>query len=145
VSTGEERAGVQPGRGTPGRVQPARRPPGDGAAGGSDLHLKVGRPPVLRINGELVGDAAPALRPEDLKRCAEQLLSPRQREEFAERKEIDFAIGVQGLGRFRANIFHQRGTLAWRSAPSPSRSRRFALDLPPVLERDRASPAGWCW
>ncbi|HEX6370524.1 MAG TPA: hypothetical protein VF006_16495, partial [Longimicrobium sp.] len=76
----------------------------------SDLHLKVGRPPVLRINGELSDTRLGVLRPEDLKRCAEQTLSPRQREEFAERKEIDFAIGVQGLGRFRANIFQQRGT-----------------------------------
>ena len=110
---------------------------------GSDLHLKVGRPPVLRINGELVETGLPVLRPEDLKRCAEQTLSPRQREEFAEQKEIDFAIGVQGLGRFRANIFQQRGTLgmAFRSIPFEVPSLD-SLDLPPVLEQIAVSPRG---
>jgi twitching motility protein PilT len=110
---------------------------------GSDLHLKVGRPPMLRINGELTETRLAALRPEDLKRCAEQLLSPRQREEFAERKEIDFAVGVQGLGRFRANIFHQRGTLgmAFRSIPFEVPSLE-ALDLPPVLDRIANFPRG---
>ena len=111
--------------------------------GGSDLHLKVGRPPVVRVNGELADTALPVLRPEDLKRCAEQTLSPRQREEFAERKEIDFAIGVQGLGRFRANIFQQRGTLgmAFRSIPFEVPALD-TLDLPPVLEQISVAPRG---
>ncbi len=111
--------------------------------GGSDLHLKVGRPPMLRINGELAETRLPTMRPEDLKRCAEQMLSPRQREEFAERKEIDFAVGVQGLGRFRANVFHQRGTLGmtFRSIPFEVPSLE-SLDLPPVLERIANFPRG---
>ncbi len=111
--------------------------------GGSDLHLKVGRPPMLRVNGELAPTELPVLRPEDLKRCSEQMLSPRQREEFAERKEIDFAVGVQGLGRFRANIFHQRGTLgmAFRSIPFEVPALE-TLDLPPVLERIANFPRG---
>ncbi|HLM69532.1 MAG TPA: type IV pilus twitching motility protein PilT [Longimicrobium sp.] len=111
--------------------------------GGSDLHLKVGRPPVLRVNGELEDTRLPALRPEDLKRCAEQTLSPRQREEFAERKEIDFAIGVQGLGRFRANIFQQRGTLgmAFRGIPFEVPGLE-TLDLPPVLQEVALTPRG---
>jgi twitching motility protein PilT len=111
--------------------------------GGSDLHLKVGRPPVLRVNGELEETRLPVLRPEDLKRCAEQTLSPRQREEFAERKEIDFAIGVQGLGRFRANIFQQRGTfgMAFRSIPFEVPDLQ-SLDLPAVMEQIAVSPRG---
>lgn len=110
---------------------------------GSDLHLKVGRPPVVRVNGELTETELPVLRPEDLKRCSEQTLSPRQREEFAERKEIDFAIGVQGLGRFRANIFQQRGTLgmAFRGIPFEVPSLD-TLDLPPALEQVAVSPRG---
>jgi twitching motility protein PilT len=110
---------------------------------GSDLHLKVGRPPVLRINGELADTSLPVLRPEDLKRCAEQTLSPRQREEFQERKEIDFAIGVQGLGRFRANIFQQRGTvgMAFRAIPFEVPALE-TLDLPPVMEHIALSPRG---
>ena len=68
----------------------------------SDLHLKVGRPPTLRLHGELVPLDQPALKPEDLKALAEQLMTPRQVKEFTDNKECDFAIGVPGIGRFRS-------------------------------------------
>ena len=111
--------------------------------GGSDLHLKVGRPPVVRVNGELIDTPLPVLRPEDLKRCADQTLSQRQREQFAEHKEIDFAIGVQGLGRFRTNIFQQRGTIgmAFRAIPVDVPGLD-TLELPPVLEEVSTLPRG---
>ena len=101
----------------------------------SDLHLKVGRAPVVRVHGELMETGLPPMRTDDLRRAAEQLLSARQREEFAERKEIDFAVGVQGLGRFRVNLFQQRGTLgfAFRAVPFEIPSMQDLL-LPPVLE-----------
>jgi twitching motility protein PilT len=70
----------------------------------SDLHLKVGRPPTLRLHGDLLPLDHPALRPEDLKGLAEQLMTPRQVKEFTENKECDFAIGVPGIGRFRCNV-----------------------------------------
>ena len=59
------------------------------------------------------------MRPEDLKSLAEQVMSPRQVKEFAENKEADFAIGVPGIGRFRVNVYQQRGTIAYalRSIP----------------------------
>ncbi|MFL5383559.1 MAG: type IV pilus twitching motility protein PilT [Longimicrobiaceae bacterium] len=111
--------------------------------GGSDLHLKVGRPPVVRVNGDLSDTGLPVLRPEDIKRCAEQTLSPKQRESFAERKEIDFAIGVQGLGRFRTNIFQQRGTLgmAFRAIPVDVPALE-TLELPAVLGELSLLPRG---
>ena len=111
--------------------------------GGSDLHLKVGRPPVVRVNGDLQETRLQVLRPEDIKRCAEQTLSPKQREAFAERKEIDFAIGVQGLGRFRTNIFQQRGTLgmAFRAIPVDVPALE-TLELPAVLEEISTLPRG---
>lgn len=111
--------------------------------GGSDLHLKVGRPPVVRVNGDLHETPLGVLRPEDIKRCAEQTLSPRQRESFAERKEIDFAIGVQGLGRFRTNIFQQRGTLgmAFRAIPVDVPALE-SLELPAVLGELSLLPRG---
>jgi twitching motility protein PilT len=111
--------------------------------GGSDLHLKVGRPPVVRVNGDLQETRLQVLRPEDIKRCAEQTLSPKQRESFAERKEIDFAIGVQGLGRFRTNIFQQRGTLgmAFRAIPVDVPALE-SLELPPVLGELALLPRG---
>jgi twitching motility protein PilT len=111
--------------------------------GGSDLHLKVGRPPVLRVNGALVDTSLPALRPDDIKRCADQILNDRQREHFAEAKEIDFAIGVPRLGRFRTNIFQQRGTLgmAFRAIPFEVPSMDD-LGLPQVLKEVAVSPRG---
>jgi twitching motility protein PilT len=110
---------------------------------GSDLHLKVGRPPMLRVQGELVETPLPTLRPDDLKRCAEQTLNPRQREEFAEKKEIDFAIGVSGLGRFRTNIFHQRGTLGMTFRAIPMEVPGLeTLELPEALERIALLPRG---
>ncbi|CAN5773703.1 type IV pilus twitching motility protein PilT [soil metagenome] len=101
----------------------------------SDLHLKVGRSPVLRIHGKLVDTNLPVLKPDDAKRVADQILSADQREEFTQRKEIDFAIGVQGLGRFRVNLFQQRGTLgfALRAIPIEIPTLRD-LQLPEVLE-----------
>jgi twitching motility protein PilT len=109
----------------------------------SDLHLKVGRPPVLRIFGELHELDLPVLRPEEARRCADQILAPRLREEFAERREADFAIGVQGLGRFRVNLFQQRGTLsfAFRSIPFEIPSLGD-LQLPPILDRIAGYPRG---
>src|SRR3984957_9913430 len=85
----------------------------------SDLHLKVGRPPTLRVQGALAPMVHAAMRPEDLKSLAEQVMTPRQVKEFAENKEGDFGIGVQGIGRFRVNVYQQRGTIAYalRSIP----------------------------
>src|SRR5688572_8370606 len=51
-------------------------------AGGSDLHLKIGRPPTMRLNGELTAMDLPALKPEDLRSIGEQIIPPKQRKEF---------------------------------------------------------------
>ena len=109
----------------------------------SDLHLRVGRPPVIRIHGQLVETDLAIIRPEDAKRCAEQVLSARQREYLAEHKELDFAIGVQGLGRFRVNLFQQRGTLgfAFRSIPFEIPSMDD-LQLPDALKQIALTPRG---
>ena len=95
--------------------------------------------PVLRVNGDLMTLELPPLKPEDLKSLAEQIMTPKQVKEFAEAKEADFAIGVPGIGRFRVNVYQQRGTIAYamravpyqvRTAPSSicrrsSRTSRF--------------------
>ena len=110
---------------------------------GSDLLLKVGRPPTVRVNGDLSGLDVPPLRPEDLKALAEQIMTPRQVKEFAEKKEADFAIGVPGVGRFRTNIYQQRGTLAFafRAIPYEVKTIR-ELHLPVVLEEIASRPRG---
>jgi twitching motility protein PilT len=109
----------------------------------SDLHLKVGRPPTLRVNGELDPLGRPPMRPEDLKALAEQLMTPRQVKQFAEEKECDFAIGVPGIGRFRVNVYQQRGSLCYAMRAIPYQARTIAeLNLPPVLEEIAMKPRG---
>jgi twitching motility protein PilT len=109
----------------------------------SDLHLKVGRPPTLRLHGDLVPLDHPALRPEDLKGLAEQLMTPRQVKEFTENKECDFAIGVPGIGRFRCNLYQQRGSLCYAMRAIPYQARTIKeLNLPGVLEEISLRPRG---
>jgi len=111
--------------------------------GASDLHLKVGRPPTLRLHGELVPLEMPALRPEDLKALAEQLMTPRQVKEFTDNKECDFAIGVPGIGRFRCNVYQQRGSLCYAMRAIPYQARTLdELNLPKVLESIALRPRG---
>src|SRR5437667_2555613 len=102
----------------------------------SDLLLKVGRPATIRVNGELVAlDSSSPLKPEELKSLAEQIMTRRQVKEFAEHKEADFAIGVPGVGRFRTNVYQQRGTVAFafRSIPYVVKQSK-ELNLTMVLE-----------
>ena len=111
--------------------------------GASDLLLKVGRPPTVRINGQLVLLPMPPLRAEELKALAETLMTPRQLHDFSDSKEADFGIGVPGIGRFRTNVFHQRGTLSFalRAIPYEVRNIRDLL-LPGVLEEIALRPRG---
>ncbi len=109
----------------------------------SDVHLKVGRPPVLRVNGDLQTLEMPGLRPEDLKQLAEQIMTPRQVKEFTENKEADFAIGVPGIGRFRVNVFQQRGTVAYALRAVPYQVRTVEeLNLPAVVSEIAMRPRG---
>lgn len=103
--------------------------------GGSDLHLKIGRPPTMRLNGELVAMDLPALRPEDLRSIGEQIIPPKQRKEFDESKDADFAIGVPGIGRFRVNVYQQRGSLAYAFRAIAFQAMTMEeLNLPAILK-----------
>ncbi len=110
---------------------------------GSDLHIKVGRPPMLRIRGDLIELNRTPLKPDQLKALAEQIMTPRQVKEFAEMKEADFAIGVPGVGRFRTNVFQQRGTLSFvfRAIPYQVKSTD-ELNLPKILTDISSKPRG---
>lgn len=105
--------------------------------GASDLHLKVSAFPVMRIGGELhpVADA-PRLKAEDTLDMSFAMMSNRQKQRFKEASEVDIAYGVAGLGRFRANIFQQRGTVSIVLRVIPDQTRSTAsLGLPPVIDR----------
>jgi len=79
----------------------------------SDLHLKAGSPPVLRVDGRLVPyESWPRLTPEDMQQAFEHVTTEEQREEFARELELDFAYSVHGLARFRVNAAIQRGTIS---------------------------------
>src|SRR5216117_1446758 len=78
----------------------------------SDLHLKVGSHPVIRVNGRLTPlSELNRLSQEDTIAMAFSIMSGRQKQKFKDHFEIDIAYSVPGLGRFRVNIFQQRGTV----------------------------------
>jgi len=110
---------------------------------GSDLLLKVGRPPTVRVAGELQSLEMAPLSPQDLKALAEYTMPARQLKEFAETKEADFALGVPGIGRFRVNCYWQRGTLAFAFRVIPYEVKTIQeLRLPKVLEAIAMRPRG---
>ncbi|HEY4321850.1 MAG TPA: PilT/PilU family type 4a pilus ATPase [Gemmatimonadales bacterium] len=111
--------------------------------GASDLHLKGGRPPTVRVNGHLQVLPMPQVKPEELKLLAESLMTPRQLRDFAESKEADFGIGVPGIGRFRTNVYQQRGSVAFvfRAIPWEVRTSRELL-LPAIIDEIATRPRG---
>jgi twitching motility protein PilT len=106
-------------------------------SGASDLHLKVGSFPMMRLRGALVpASAEKKLDHEDLMAMSAAIMSTAQREKFRESQEVDLAYSVSGLGRFRCNIFQQRGTVGLVLRVIPMQIRTIdELALPPVLKR----------
>ena len=80
--------------------------------GGSDLHISVGAPPKIRVDGKLYDTEHEILRPEITKKLIYSVLTADQVAKFEKAKELDFSFGVANLGRFRTNAFVQRGTIA---------------------------------
>ena len=111
--------------------------------GASDLHLSVGLPPILRIGGKLVPAEFPRLAPDDTKRLMYSILNDKQKEKFEKTWELDCSHGVRGFGRFRVNVFRQRGVVGatLRSIPSSIPSRQ-ELHLPEVIEEMVNRPHG---
>ncbi len=102
----------------------------------SDIHLKAGLPPMFRVNGRLVQlKDASKLSPEEMSRMAVSVMNSFQRERFKQSSELDLAYGVPGLGRFRVNIFQQRGTVGMVLRVIPLTVRSLSeLGLPKILE-----------
>ena len=105
--------------------------------GASDLHIKAGSFPFIRVNGDLQPMIeAQRLSAEDTLNMAFMIMNNRQKQRFADNAEIDIAYGVSGLGRFRCNIFQQRGTVGMVLRVIPTTVRSIEeLRLPPVIER----------
>jgi twitching motility protein PilT len=103
---------------------------------GSDLHLKVGSPPWIRIDGRLQPTPFPALTAADTERLAYAVLTGARADEFDATNEADVALDHPGLGRIRVNVYRQRGTVAIVArAVVPGIPSFTELGLPPAVER----------
>jgi twitching motility protein PilT len=112
--------------------------------GASDLHIKAGTPPTIRVDGRLIPiEASGSPNAKELNELVEQILTPKQRKQFEEKNEIDFAFSIPGLCRFRANFYSQRGTVAMAFRQVPFGVPEMEdLNLPPVLKELVNRPRG---
>jgi twitching motility protein PilT len=113
------------------------------AAEGSDLHLKVGSPPRMRVDGRLIAMDGPTITPEMAENLLREVIRPDLYQEFQKRNEADFGYSLSGVGRFRVNAFRQRGSIGMvlRRVQAGALSID-ALGLPPVIARLAEQPRG---
>jgi len=105
--------------------------------GSSDLHIKAGSPPAVRLNGKLVimQGIAP-LSADDTRVLALGMMDERQKASFENHRETDFAYSLSGVGRFRVNVFHQRGSIGMTLRRVNTENATIEeLGLPPVIRR----------
>jgi twitching motility protein PilT len=112
--------------------------------GASDLHLKVGSYPMVRVHGELVPISDDKqLDHEELVEMAASIMSTAQRQKFKDAQEVDLAYSVAGLGRFRCNVFQQRGTIGIVLRVIPVKVMSLdELGLPQVMKAIAAEERG---
>ena len=113
-------------------------------SGASDLHLKVGSYPMMRVSGTLtVASEEKRLERADTESMAGLLFTAEQREKFRHSQEVDLAYSIPGVGRFRVNVFQQRGTVGLVLRVIPMRVKTIdELGLPPVLKRIASEERG---
>jgi len=114
------------------------------SSGASDIHIKVGSHPIMRVDGSLrLMSDEPKISPDEAVKTAFAVMSPGQRETFKRKNDLDLAYSVPGLGRFRCNIFIQRGTIGMVFRVIPVRIPSVhELNLPSVLEKTALEPRG---
>ena len=102
----------------------------------SDLHLKTGSTPYFRVDGEIISQDSDPLHTEAMEEIVNILLSPEQKQFFLKRGEVDLSFTEKGVGRFRVNIFRQRGTISCVMRRIKTKLLNFEqLNLPPVTGR----------
>jgi twitching motility protein PilT len=111
---------------------------------GSDLHLTVGTYPQIRVAGKLVPlTQFEQLTPQDTQRLAYSVLNEAQKQKFEEESELDLSFGIQGLARFRCNVYRQRGAVGTAIRLIPYKIRPFdELGLPKIVEELADRPKG---
>src|SRR6266542_4184149 len=111
--------------------------------GGSDLHLKVGSVPFVRVDGTLTATDFPALEPHDTELFAEELMPAHKFTQFGETHEADFGYTLHGVGRFRINVFRQRAVVGLAIRRVRAEVPTFdELMLPPAVRTLSDSPRG---
>jgi len=111
--------------------------------GASDLHLTVGTPPQLRVDGNLVRTEHDVLTAETTLKLAYSIMSEKQRKKFEEKNELDLSFGLENLSRFRCNVFTQRGNVAVAIRQIPFKIKTFEeLGLPKVVAELANLPRG---
>ncbi len=111
--------------------------------GASDLHLTVGRPPMYRIDGDLNPEGIENLNRDQTESLAYSVMTEKQKNKFEKFNEVDFSFGAKGIGRFRANVYRQRGQVACALRYIESQARSFEdLNLPPVIKDLMNRPNG---
>jgi len=109
----------------------------------SDLHLTVGAPPVVRVDGKLVRMQYDILTPEVTKKLAYSIMNEKQRQKFETSSELDLSFGIEQLSRFRCNVFIQRGNIAVALRQIPYKVKTFEeLGLPKVVSEQARLPRG---
>lgn len=105
--------------------------------GASDLHLKVGLPPMIRISGKLVRSEFDPVNKDDIQRMVFSMLTGEQRKSLENTYELDCSYGVSGLGRFRVNVYKDRGSYAVAMRTIPFQVPLIEdLELPPIVSKD---------
>jgi twitching motility protein PilT len=113
------------------------------AAEASDLHLKSGSPPVIRVDGQLRPLDLDPCSSEDTKDYAASLMSDKQIRRFSETNELDFAYSAPSIGRFRVNVYRQRGSISIAMRQVATSIPGFEeLMLPPVVKKLSLEPRG---
>jgi len=111
--------------------------------GASDLHLTVGSPPVVRVDGKLQRLKYDMLNSEQTKKLAYSMLNEKQKLKFEQNSELDFSFGIEQMSRFRCNMFVQRGNIAVVLRQIPYKIKSFEeLGLPPVIAEFSKLPRG---
>src|SRR5467141_3213319 len=112
--------------------------------GASALHITTGTPPQIRLHGKLTPlTQFERLTPQDTQRLAYSVLNEGQKQKFEEDNELDLSFGIQGLARFRCNVYRQRGAVAAAIRVIPIKIRSFdELGLPAIVEQMADRPKG---
>lgn len=109
----------------------------------SDIHITVGIPPVMRINGDLRRYGADSISPDETEGMARAIVPEKSWEHFKAKGELDFSYGIPGISRFRVNAYHQRGCVSLAIRIVPTRIPTMEeLELPGILKKIAEKPQG---